>query len=230
MNSNASLQVVPSSNDRLRSELAERDRLASVSADISSQIDKLAPFQAEVAMANAELQNITQRDAEAIQEWIDGGAKGKAPEPNAKAREEAGRKLAAAQAKLSAAANVHSDLEQKLVDNNERIRAHRDRVASAEIDVVAEEVLRLVERARQTSIAVLESEAAYQYASQELRNYMSPSFGVTSPQAPAVSAWLNRINEAYQLTTAEHVEAMQRGRQRAQAVLQQLLSGEDPVK
>lgn len=229
MSSKTNIQAVPTSNDRLRAAFAEHDRLNAISSDLMKKIERLAPLEAEVGMARADLQQILQADAEALHSWVSRDAKGAPPDVNAKAREEAGRKLAVAQTRLGAAVCVKNNLEQELVENNSRLTAHKQAVEAAMLDVLGEEALRSVQRMVAASAAYLESEANYQLVIQKLHSF-SGSWGSDSPQTVSVGHWMKRIGDANVLPNEKRIEVAQRVREQTEQELQALLRGEDPVR
>jgi hypothetical protein len=234
MNAKTNFEAVPSAMDRLRAAHAKRDELAAVSAEVQQKLDKLAPLEAAVAQARADLQQIEQADADALRAWIDQGGNGTAPTGNAPAREAAARKLASAEARLKSSRDVQSSLERQLLDANEGLRDFAPALRAAEIEVIGEEVLRAVEMMRQTSMAVLESEAHF-LAAHRLLKQLRDTAGPSQYECPPVVArsfsnLLDRIVELNKLSEEERDTAAKTGLQRAQQVLNQLLAGEDPKK
>lgn len=232
MNAKANIQALPNANDRLRAALAERDNLGAKSTEIIKKIERLAPLEAEVAMAGADLQKILAADTEALHDWVRREARGTPPDVNAKAREDAARKLASAQTRLGAAAGVKRELEQELVEINQKLSAHKGAVDLAIVDVFGEEALREVQEMRETAAVYLECEQRYLRVMARLRTFMSinDAQGNTSAASVKVGVWLDRIAAANTLTNEERSEVVQRAAVKSEERLQALLSGEDPVR
>lgn len=228
MTAKPNVEVTPAAASRLRTALAVRDQLGATSSEIMKKIERLAPLEADVATARGVLQQILQADAEALHAWVNQDAKGSAPDTNAKAREEAGRKLSAAQARLAAAGGVKAALEQELVENNTKLHAHQQVIASASVDAIGEEALRSVERMRRASLDYLESEANLDLILGALGSFGGP-LGQPNEQSRRISDWLTRIKEANKLTDQERAEATQRVIQRTQDTVDALLRGDEPV-
>lgn len=236
MNAKANVEVVPTAADRLRAAHAKRAELGAVSSEVQQKLEKLAPLEAAVAQARADLEQIEQADTEALRAWIDKGGEGTPPSGNAPAREAAARKLAAAEARLKASRQVKGSLEDQLLAANTELRDFTSSLRGAEIDVIGEEAMRAVEEMRKTSMAILESEAyflAVRSCLQQLRDSVAggPHGNDCPPRvARSFSDWLDRISESNKLSNEEREQAARSGYQKAEQVMNQLLAGEDPKK
>lgn len=232
MNAKTNIQPVPTALDRLRAALATRDELGKQSSEIMAKIERLAPIEAEVALAQSSLQEVMAAEQQKLQAWADKGAKGAPPAVDSAAREQASRKLADAKARLEASGPVKGSLTDDLMAINSQLQEHRYTIGAALMDVLGEEVLRAVEDMRKTSLAVLESEAAYfairqqmQSLSEQMQNNAN---GNTSVVARSFSNWLQAIDQSNQLSQEARQHAVQAGRARSLARLEKLQVGEDP--
>ena len=232
MNANTNIQAAPTALDHLRAALATRDELDKQSSEIMAKIERLAPIEAEVALAQAHLQEVMAAEQQKLQAWADKGAKGEPPAVDSAAREQASRRLADARARLETAGAVKGSLESDLEPINKQLQDHRYVIGVALMDVLGEEVLRTVEGMRKTSLAVLESEGAY-FAVVELMSSLRDQMpndanGNTSVVARTFSHWLQAIEAANKLSPGERNQAVQAGRTRSLARLEKLQSGTDP--
>lgn len=232
MNAKTNIQAVPTALDHLRAALATRDELGKQSSEIMEKINRLAPIEAEVALAQAHLQEVMAAEQQKLQAWADKGAKGEPPAVDSAAREKASRRLADAKARLETAGAVKGSLTEDVMAINEQLQQHRLVLSLALMDALGEEVLRTVEGMRKTSLAVLESEAAYFAVVEQmksLRDQMpTDTNGNTSAVARSFGNWLQAITDANKLGAAEREQAVQAGRTRSLERLGKLQSGEDP--
>jgi hypothetical protein len=236
MSAKPNIAAVPTALDKLRAAHRKRAELGAASTEIYAKIQRLAPLTAGVAAARAELQQVEEGDARALQGWIDRGASGSPPAADAAAREAAARKLASAEAQLKASAGVKGSLEDQLTAVNSELRDFHSVLRTVEIEVIGEETLRAVEMMRKTSIAVLESEAYYLALRNRLQQIRDEDNGGSyggnlSPAVGVVfSQMLGRITDLNKLSGDERQQAAQAGQLKAQQTMQQILSGEDSTK
>lgn len=233
MNAKANVEVAPTAADRLRAAHAKRAELGAVSSEVQQKLEKLAPVEAAVAQARADLQQIERADADALRAWIDKGGEGTPPGGNTAAREAAARKLASAEARLKASKDVKGSLEDQLLSANTQLRDFAPALRAAEIEVIGEEALRAVEAMRKSVLAMMESEAYFLAARnclQQLRDSAaSDPYGIDCPPSVArtFSELLDRIFESNKLSDDEREQAARSGYQKAEKVMNQLLAGED---
>ncbi len=230
MNAKTNTNVAPTSQERLRAALAERNRLGAASSELMKKIARLAPLEAEVAMAQAELDQILQKDADALKAWAQSDAQGTPPDVNAKAREDAARKLANARSRLGAADGAKKGLEQELLDINHQLQAHKFVVDAAEADIVGERALLLAEQLRSMYITCLEMEGEYVWTQHRLKGYLSAPDMTPTAHGPVITAWFERLKSLNSMTNEERLEITDRGGRNGIAELERLLSGADPVK
>jgi len=232
MNAKANIQAVPTALDHLRDALATRDELSSQSNEMAAKIERLAPIEAQVALAQANLQKILDEDADKLRSWADEGAKGEPPAVDSAAREQASRRLADAKARLEAAGQVKGSLTQDMAAISAQLQQHRYVIGNALMEVLGEEALRAIEGMRKTSMAVLESEAAYFAVVEQMRSLRDQmpddSNGNTSSVARNFGNWLQAMSEANKLSDKERLQTVQDGRARSLARIEKLQSGEDP--
>ncbi|MBD8873870.1 hypothetical protein [Rhodanobacter sp. DHB23] len=232
MNAKANIQPVPTALDHLRAALTTRDELGKQSAELMAKIERLAPIEAEVALAQSHLQDVMAAEQQKLQTWADKGAKGEPPAVDSAAREQASRRLADAKARLEAAGAVKGSLTDDAMAINVQLQQHRYVIGTTLMDVLGEEVLRTVEGMRKTSLAVLESEAAFfaiREQMQSIRDGLADDAnGNTSMVARSFGDWLQAISLASNLSAEERDQAVRSGRTRSLDRLEKLQAGEDP--
>lgn len=232
MNAKTNIQAVPTALDHLRAALATRDELGKQSSEIMAKIERLAPIEAEVALAQSSLQEVMASEQQKLQAWADKGAKGAPPAVDSAAREQASRGLADAKARLEASGPVKGSLTDDLMAINTQLQQHRYTIGTALMDVLGEDALRAVGEMRGASLAVLESEAAYFAIRQQMQSLSeqmpNDANGNTSAVARSFGNWLQAITDANRLSNEERQGAVQAGRTRSLARLEKLQSGEDP--
>lgn len=232
MNAKANIQAVPTALDHLRAALATRNELGARSSEITAKIERLAPIEAEVALAQANLQEVMATEQQKLRAWADKGAKGEPPAVDSTAREQASRKLADAKARMDASGPVKGSLSDEVMAINTQLQQHRYVIGDALMDVLGEEALRAVEGMRKTSMAVLESEARYFAIRQQMQSLrdqlLNDANGNVSTVARSFGNWLQAIADADKLSGEERQQAVQSGRTHSLARLEKLQAGEDP--
>lgn len=211
----------------LRGELAIRGKLSERADELLAQINSVAPLEAQLEIAHAKWHAVRDADAKKVQAWIEKGAKGDAPEVDTAARESASREVAKAKAIVEAAGVAREDLAAKWQAVGQEIHEHRFKVGAALMDVLGEEVLLAVEDMRKTSMAVLESEAAFLAIRQQM-NSLSDQMKEDVAIGQSFTRLLFAINKANAITDEERQQVMLNGRKRALARTEKLAAGEDP--
>lgn len=243
MNAKTNIQAVPTPLDRLHAKQAELAKLSAEGERIRDKIDALAPIEAEVAQARAELGQVIAADEKAIRVWVEAGGKGATPSGNTPAREAAARKLAAAQSKLTAAQGVRGDLEQEWQALCDRARPFESEIKTLAVDVVGEEALRAVTAYRNAVVTMLEAEAYYWAVVRRLElipekpqasAYIDEHGHLTSPSDTAsgalLSQWRQRLNKEMQVSAEQRKEASERAVRQVDQKVAQLLSAKEPAK
>jgi hypothetical protein len=234
MSAKPKIEVVQTAKDRLREAYAKRDKLQAEYSEIATKIASLGHFETAVEEARSELEKIEQANSDAVRAWVDRGASGAAPAPNNTGREAAARKLAFAEANLKASGAAKDSLSSKFTAAAMAFRDATPEIRAAQISAIGEQIFEAVERMRQASLVLLESEAYYLALFTKARGIRDSDaggyFGVNGspPVNIAFSHVLARANELNKLTSMERQEASQTGRQKAHQVVGQLLADEDP--
>lgn len=230
----AEISAAPTAAMKLKQARSKAAVLAQASSDAMEKIAKLAPLEAAVAHARAELQRVEQSDADALRVWVEQGGNGEPPAANASARESAARELASAEAQLRACAPIKGNLEAEIIASNTQLRNFQSVLRSAEVEVLGEGVLRALEDMREATLALVETEACYIAVYGYMQNIRDTEAGgpygvMASPAFNAVfNEVLNRINDSAKLTDEERERATRAGNVKAQRVIEQLLADEDP--
>jgi hypothetical protein len=125
MTAKPNIQAVQTPAERMRQAIATIETTLQEVENLRAKAAMFAPIEAEAAAAEAELQTILQADADAMRMWASDGARGAAPEPSNKAREEATRKVSTARAKLNASRGALAEFQGELDRANQRhLNAH----------------------------------------------------------------------------------------------------------
>lgn len=222
-----SIEVVPSAFDRLQEVLSVIRELTAKCDAIVQKMAALAPIEAAVAIAQQELQVVLDRDAEALGAWVDQGGKGAPPEPNAKQRELAARKLSEARAQLATAGAVKTQLEAEHESTASELRRQHEALERMQIDVVGEEAMRSVSLMRKAAAAYLEADYQYRFVMQFLRSRSGP-FGADSPLTVMVGRWIERISKETDISDAEQEEISRRAQDQTNERLGALMKGQSP--
>jgi hypothetical protein len=234
MSAKPKIEVVQTARDRLRGAYTKLKSLNATSSELRERIAKLAPLDAAVAGARSELERIEQADSDAMRAWVDRGADGAPPVPNNTGRVDAARKLASAEASLKAVGVAKDSLESQLVAVNVELRDFTPEYRATQIEAIGEEIFLAVEKMRQASIALLESEAYHLGLLAKLRHIRNADAGGhlgasgSAPVNVAFSYTIERIKELNKLSNEERATAAQSGNQKAQQVIGLLLADEDP--
>lgn len=223
------IEVVPTALDRLHDALDVIGELTKKCEAIVQKMAALAPIEAAVAIAQQELQVVLDRDAEALSVWVNEGGKGTPPEPNAKQRELAARKLSEARAQLATAGAVKSQLEAERASAASELSRQHEALARVQIDVVGEEAIRSVSHMRKAAAAYLEADYQYRYVMQFLMSRSGP-FGSDSPLNVMVGRWVERISKETDLSDAEQAEISRRAQDQTNERLDALMKGQSPRK
>jgi len=189
----------------------------------------LAPIDAAVAIAQQDLQAVLDRDAEALSTWVNQGGKGAPPEPNARQREVAARKLSEARTQLATAGAVKAQLEAEHESAASELRRQQEALARVQIDVVGEEAVRSVNLMRKAAAAYLEADYQYRFVMQSLRSRSGP-FGSDSPLTVMVGRWIERISKETDISDAEQAEISRRAQEQTNERLGALMKGQSPKK
>jgi hypothetical protein len=209
MNAKTKLEAVPTNAQLLREAIARRDSTARDIETTRARAKCFAPIEAEVSAAQGELSAVLQRDAAAMQKWVDDGAQGLPPEPDHKTRDAAARKLAEASAKLSATGSARQQIEADTRDAHQRHLDALKAVRLAEFDVLAPELLRSAQAMKDAALVYLAAEQHYFASRTALFDLDSEMAQAPSDQAAAVGAPMN-VQQEREFAQQAHAKSQKR--------------------
>jgi hypothetical protein len=218
MNAKTKLEAVPTPAQLLREAIARRNSTVAEIETIRERSKCFAPIEAALSAAQGELNAILQRDAEAMRKWVDEGAHGQPPEPDHNARDAAARKVADASAKLGATGSARQQIESDTRDAHQRHLEALQAVHSAEVDVLAPELLRSAQAMKDAALLYLAAEHHYFASRTALFDLDAARAQLPGDQAAAIGAPMT-VEQDREFAQQRHAKSQQR--------LAALRSGED---
>lgn len=220
MTSKQNIEAVPTTSQRLRQAIGARESIGREMEDNRARAARLAPLEAELAAANAALQGVLQKDADAMHAWAVDGANDVIPEPNHKAREAAARRVSDAQAKLNSAGMANAQFDAEYLALQERGVEAQNAVKDAQLPIIEEEILHRVQ---------LLKDAARRYLMAEQFYYRGCS---AAYELAGCDPLLQRAAELAKepFSASEKVEMFERVRVASEQRLEALLRGDEPTE
>jgi len=220
MSTKPQIQGIPTSHQVLRDAIAERDAAAAKVDALRAKADLFAPVQAEVAAAEAALQQVLQKDIDAMQAWAEAGASSVPPESNHKARQEAAQRVTAARTKLETSAGAVREFEQQMVEANQRYIDALPAVVNAQREVIGEQLLRKAQDMKAAARDYIAAEQLYfrvQRAANEIGGMDAYLARATKLTKPLMSSEEMEIGEAARMKSGRVLQALMRGEEVADA-------------